>query len=80
MSPENYSGIWFWCGSQQVNVPINTFDKTLFSMIRNFGYKWEDKRPKANRPCSQVYHGLAPFSELETRAIRVDLREIDFFL
>ena len=41
--------------------------------FRNFGYKWEDKRPKANRPCSQVYHGLAPFSENETRAIRVVL-------
>ena len=38
---------------------------------RNFGYKWEDSRPKAQRKCSPVYHGLGSFSENETRAIRV---------
>ena len=33
----------------------------------------------ASRACSQVYHGLAPFSENETRAIRVELWEIELF-
>lgn len=36
---------------------------------RNWGYKWGGVGTSGN-PCSTTYHGPAPFSELETQAVR----------
>ncbi|KAF2363215.1 Carboxypeptidase activation peptide [Trinorchestia longiramus] len=41
---------------------------------RNFGFKWNTGGTSGN-PCSDTYRGAAPFSELETRALRDFLQE-----
>ena len=36
---------------------------------RNWGYHWADGGSSFD-PCSQIYHGTRPFSEVENRNVR----------